>query len=265
MTRSNTANAFETVTTATVNSTDLTFPVQSTSGGPSSPAWLCIAPDDPTKREYVYFDGTFTGTSFVTTSLDNRYGDGSAASSGLSHDAGTVVRSVPASQHFNELHNRIDTHVDLTNPHSATDAATPSRLMLRDGSGRAKVADPSVDADIATKGYVDLEGIGTFQNITPLNGWTGTFRYRTEAGGSLVRVICGLNKVGAFSGSQVIGELPAAVRPVGLARNFIVAASVESATLTVATGGNLTVSQPSGGWTTGFILFEILFSIASTG
>lgn len=47
------------------------------------------------------------------------------------------------------------THAALTNPHSATAAATASRLVLRDASGRAAFADPSAAGDAATKGYVD--------------------------------------------------------------------------------------------------------------
>jgi hypothetical protein len=44
---------------------------------------------------------------------------------------------------------------DKTKLDAATDAATASTLMLRDASGRAKVADPSADTDIANKEYVD--------------------------------------------------------------------------------------------------------------
>lgn len=44
---------------------------------------------------------------------------------------------------------------DKTKLDAATDAATASTLMMRDASGRAKVADPSADTDIANKEYVD--------------------------------------------------------------------------------------------------------------
>jgi hypothetical protein len=46
-------------------------------------------------------------------------------------------------------------HAALTNPHSATAAATANRVVLRDGSGRAKVAAPAADDDIARKIEVD--------------------------------------------------------------------------------------------------------------
>ncbi len=46
-------------------------------------------------------------------------------------------------------------HISATNAHGATSAATASRIVMRDASGRAQVAEPSTVADIATKGYVD--------------------------------------------------------------------------------------------------------------
>lgn len=65
-------------------------------------------------------------------------------------------------------------HIALTNPHSATSAATANRLMLRDASGRAQVASPSVSSDIATKGYVDtaVSGVGT-GTVTSVGAGTG--------------------------------------------------------------------------------------------
>lgn len=49
----------------------------------------------------------------------------------------------------------LTTHANATNPHSATSAATASRIMMRDVSGRAQVAAPSAAADIARKDTVD--------------------------------------------------------------------------------------------------------------
>jgi hypothetical protein len=46
-------------------------------------------------------------------------------------------------------------HANLTSPHSATSAATASRLVLRDANGRAQVNDPLDATDIANKGYAD--------------------------------------------------------------------------------------------------------------
>lgn len=47
------------------------------------------------------------------------------------------------------ISNNLNTHSNLTDPHAATSLATPSRLILRDSSGRARVAAPEHDDDIA--------------------------------------------------------------------------------------------------------------------
>ena len=49
----------------------------------------------------------------------------------------------------------VTAHANLTSPHSATNAATPSRLIIRDGAGRAQVAAPLSPGDIARKDTVD--------------------------------------------------------------------------------------------------------------
>lgn len=52
------------------------------------------------------------------------------------------------------LYTELTSHANLTAPHSATSAPTSNLLMLRDGNGRAQVAAPSADADIARKDTV---------------------------------------------------------------------------------------------------------------
>lgn len=54
-------------------------------------------------------------------------------------------------------HAQIDTHIAGTAEgiHGSTVAETANRLIHRDANGRAKIADPSADADIASKAYVD--------------------------------------------------------------------------------------------------------------
>jgi len=52
-------------------------------------------------------------------------------------------------------------HMDATSGiHGATSSATANRLIIRDSNGRAKVAPPQADDDIATKKYVD-DRVGT--------------------------------------------------------------------------------------------------------
>lgn len=49
------------------------------------------------------------------------------------------------------LNNTVSTHLAETSPHSATSAATASRIVLRDAAGRAKVANGLADDDIAAR------------------------------------------------------------------------------------------------------------------
>ena len=49
----------------------------------------------------------------------------------------------------------LSAHAAATDAHSATSAATASRIVLRDANGRAAFATPSATGDAATKGYVD--------------------------------------------------------------------------------------------------------------
>jgi len=49
----------------------------------------------------------------------------------------------------------LDTHEADGSAHGATSEATAEKIVKRDDSGRAKVADPADDSDIATKKYVD--------------------------------------------------------------------------------------------------------------
>lgn len=100
-------------------------------------------------------------------------------------------------------------HAALTAPHSATSAATANRLMLRDAAGRAKVADPSVAADIATKGYADsavssLIPPGTrmvFRQASAPTGWTQD----TSLNDRVLRMVSGSG--GGAGGSWLISGL----------------------------------------------------------
>lgn len=108
-------------------------------------------------------DGTAPFVVNSTTKVDNLNADtvdGSHASAfaPTSHqDATTGVHGVGAStvESAAGAQAKVDAHANLTNPHSATSAATANRLMLRDASGRSKVASPSAADDIARKDTVD--------------------------------------------------------------------------------------------------------------
>jgi hypothetical protein len=64
-------------------------------------------------------------------------------------------------------------HVAATAVHSATNAATANRIVMRDASGRAQVANPSASADIATKSYVDtaVSGVSTTPGASGVGFW----------------------------------------------------------------------------------------------
>lgn len=64
---------------------------------------------------------------------------------------------------------KVDAHAAGTSVHGATSAATASRIMIRDASGRAKVAAPSAADDIARKDTVDA-AVGAL-SYTTLGGW----------------------------------------------------------------------------------------------
>jgi hypothetical protein len=109
--------------------------------------------------------------------------DGSHASAfaPTSHqDATTGVHGVGAStvESAAGAQAKVDAHANLTNPHSATSAATANRLMLRDASGRSKVASPSAADDIARKDTVDAvsSALNTHKSSADHDG-----RYYTES------------------------------------------------------------------------------------
>lgn len=83
-----------------------------------------------------------------------------------------------------QLHGKIiqqrtaqSTHAGDTSAHGATSAATASRIILRDASGRAQVATPTAAGEIANKSYVDnaisASPSGTVTQILTGTGLTG--------------------------------------------------------------------------------------------
>ena len=107
-------NAFETTLTATAGASDLTFTVNSVtdSYGTTLAAnvYLVLNPDSSTNREVIEVTSVNSGTKTLTCSaIGKRYLAGSAATSGLSHASGSVVRMSPLQQHIEDLNDRIDT------------------------------------------------------------------------------------------------------------------------------------------------------------
>ena len=111
--RTNARNWFATNLTSQVGSESLNADVESTGDLPS-PAYIVLNPRSSTQREVWLADGTFTSTRFATTSLSNRYLRGSAPGSGLSHDEGTEVWSVPLEQNLDDLWEALEDKADAS-------------------------------------------------------------------------------------------------------------------------------------------------------
>jgi hypothetical protein len=77
----------------------------------------------------------------------------------------------------------LNTHAALPNPHRATSAATADRLILRDASGRAKIAAPAASDDIARLGDMDVRLV----NFTGTNQSKATTGYQKLPGGLIVQ------------------------------------------------------------------------------
>lgn len=107
----------------------------------------------------------------------------------------------------------ITTHNAVTNPHSATAAATASRLVLRDAAGRAAVADPSAAGDIDTKGARDaaVAALSSADTLTAGTGWTLEDATKVKKTGSLV-VLELLATAGASSAWNSIATLSVGFR-----------------------------------------------------
>ena len=87
--------------------------------------------------------------------------------------------SAPHSGHetISGAQSKIDTHANLTAPHSATSAATANRLVLRDASGKGKVANGSESDDIAAFGQIlsaftgmGVAGVGSLALLSKSDG-----------------------------------------------------------------------------------------------
>lgn len=155
MTRTRASDRYSSELTAQMGSTDLAATVLTTAGSPASPCMLVIDHDVAAKAEIVLFDGTFDGTTFRTSQLANRYRQGSAAGSGITHDVGAKVIFAALGSHHEEIHDELDAHEAASSVHGAVSTSTANTLALRDASARFRAASPSNTADVATKGYVD--------------------------------------------------------------------------------------------------------------
>ena len=98
-------NAYESTLTSTVGASGLDFVVNSVTAPTAvtlaAPFYIVLNPDSSTNREVILVTSVNTGTKTLTCdNINKRFLDGSAASSGLSHASGSVVRMSPVEQHI---------------------------------------------------------------------------------------------------------------------------------------------------------------------
>jgi len=147
-------NAFETTLTATAGASDLNFTVNNlTLPGPdvTAPLYVVINPDSSTNREVIHITSLNAGTKTLTCdNADKRYLAGSAATSGLSHASGSVVRMSPLQQHIEDLNDRIDTVINEAG------TALNTTLFLDEDDMSSNSATKGVTQQ-SVKAYVDTQ------------------------------------------------------------------------------------------------------------
>ena len=161
-------NAFETTLTSTMGSSDTTFNVNAvTDSYPttlSAPFYIVINPDSATNREVVLVTAVNTGTKQLTTSVPNRYLPGSAASSGLSHSSGTVVRMAPLQQHIEDINDRVDANFNEAGTQIVTGNAVKDEDTMSSDSATHLATQQSI------KAYVDTQLTAEDLDITADSG-----------------------------------------------------------------------------------------------
>ena len=151
----NLLNAFETTLTGTIGASDLTFTVNSVTDSASNtlaaPCYLILNPDSATNREVVLVTSINAGTKTLTLdNINKRYLTGSAATSGLSHASGSVVRMSPVQQHIEDINDRVDTVINEAG------TAVNTTLFLDEDDMSSNSATKGVTQQ-SVKAYVDSQ------------------------------------------------------------------------------------------------------------
>ena len=152
----NLLNAFETTLTGTIGASDLTMTVNSVVDSASNtltaPCYLVINPDSATNREVLLVSSINVGTKTLTISaIGNRYLTGSAATSGLSHASGSVVRMSPLQQHIEDINDRVDTIIN------SDGTAVVTTGVVKDEDNMASDSATHLATQQSIKAYVDSQ------------------------------------------------------------------------------------------------------------
>ncbi len=193
----NLLNAFETTLTGTIGASDLTFTVNSVTDSASNtlaaPCYLVLNPDSATNREVVQVTSINVGTKTLTLdNINKRYLTGSAATSGLSHASGSVVRMSPLQQHIEDINDRVDTVIN------AAGTAVNTTLFLDEDDMSSNSATKGVTQQ-SVKAYVDTQLTAEDLDISADSGSNIAIDLDSEVldleGGTGIDTTTGTNKV----------------------------------------------------------------------
>ena len=210
----NLLNAFETTLTGTIGASDLTFTVNSVQDSASvplaAPCYLILNPDSATNREVVLVTSVNSGTKTLTLdNINKRYLTGSAATSGLSHASGSVVRMSPVQQHIEDINDRVDTIINEAG------TAVNTSLFLDEDDMSSNSSTKGVTQQ-SVKAYVDTQLTAEDLDISADSGSNIAIDLDSEVldleGGTGIDTTTGTNKVtfaidstvATLSGSQAL-------------------------------------------------------------
>jgi len=194
----NLLNAFETTLTGTIGASDLTMTVNSVVDSASNtltaPCYLVLNPDSATNREVVLVSSINVGTKTLTISaIGNRYLTGSAATSGLSHASGSVVRMSPLQQHIEDVNDRVDTIIN------SDGTAVVTTGVVKDEDNMASNSATHLATQQSIKAYVDTQLTAEDLDISADSGSNIAIDLDSEVldleGGTGIDTTTGTNKV----------------------------------------------------------------------
>jgi len=194
----NLLNAFETTLTGTIGASDLTFTVNSVTDSASNtlaaPCYLVLNPDSATNREVVQVTSINVGTKTLTLdNINKRYLTGSAATSGLSHASGSVVRMSPLQQHIEDINDRVDTIMN------SDGTAVNTSGLVKDEDNMSSNSATHLATQQSIKAYVDTQLTAEDLDISADSGSNIAIDLDSEVldleGGTGIDTTTGTNKV----------------------------------------------------------------------
>ena len=194
----NLLNAFETTLTGTIGASDLSITVNSVTDSASNtlaaPCYLILNPDSATSREVVLVTSINAGTKTLTLdNINKRYLTGSAATSGLSHASGSVVRMSPVQQHIEDINDRVDTIMN------SDGTAVNTSGLVKDEDNMSSNSATHLATQQSIKAYVDTQLTAEDLDISADSGSNIAIDLDSEVldleGGTGIDTTTGTNKV----------------------------------------------------------------------